>query len=89
LVEDEKYSLHKTELGIGDIIVTYTQGLIEDKVMSDSVGVYEELANCILNYKHVIDKDSADFFNIIFRLFGNGVNKAVSDDMAMMLICMK
>jgi len=89
MVEDEKYSLNKMNITTGDIIVTYTQGLIEDKVMSDSVGVYDDLANCFLNYKHIIDKDSAEFFNIMFRLFGNGGNKVVSEDMAMMLICVK
>jgi len=89
MVEDEKYSLHKMNIGIGDIIVTYTQGLIEDKVSFDSIGVYDDLASCFLNQKHLINEDCSDFFNIIFRLFGNGTNKAVSDDMAMMLICVK
>ena len=89
MVEDEKYSLHKINIGTGDIVVTYTQGLIEDKILSDSVGVYDDLANCFLNYKHVIDEDYAEFFNIIFRLFGNGANIAQRDDMAMMLICIK
>ena len=89
MVEDEKYSLHKISIGTGDIVVTYTQGLIEDKVMSDSLGVYDDLANFFLNYKHIINEDPADFFNIMFRLFGNRANAAVVNDMAMMLICIK
>lgn len=89
MIEDGKYNLHKMPIGRGDIVITYTQGLIEDKVMSDSVGVYDDLANCFLNYKHIINENSAEFFNIIFRLFGNGANRAISDDMAMMLICVK
>jgi len=89
LAEDGKYSVHKINIGTGDIVVTYTQGLIEDKFMGDSVGVYDDLATCFLNQKHLINEDCSEFFNIIFRLFGNGANKAVSDDMAMMLICIK
>ena len=89
MVKDEQYSLHKVNIAPGDIVLTYTQGLIADKIMSDSLGVYDDLANFFLNYKHVIDEDYAEFFNIMFRLFGNRANMAVSDDMAIMLICMK
>lgn len=86
---DEKYKLHKINIASGDVIVTYNQGLIEDKVMSDSLGVYDDLANCFLSYRHVIDEDVVEFFTIMFRLFGNGANKEISDDMAMMLIAIK
>jgi len=89
LVENEKYSLHKVNVAPGDVIVTYNQGLIEDKVMSDSLGVYDDLANCFLSYRHVIHEDVVEFFTIMFRLFGNGTNKAISDDMAMMLVVIK
>jgi len=89
MIEDEKYSLHKMQIGAGDIVVTYTQGLIEDKVMNDSAGVYDDLASCFLNQKYLINEDCAGFFNMMFRLFGNGSNKEISDDMAMMLICIK
>lgn len=89
LVEDEKYSLHKIDIAPGDIIITYNQGLIEDKVMSDSLGVYDDLANCFLSYRNVIDEDVVEFFTIMFRLFGNGTNKEISDDMAMMLVAVK
>ena len=89
VVEDEKYNLHNMNIGTGDIVITYTQGVIEDKVILDSVGVYDDLANCFLNQRHLIDKDYAEFFNIIFGLFGDGANREVSDDMAMMLICVK
>ncbi len=89
LGEDERYSLHKIDIVPGDVIVTYNQGLIEDKVMSDSLGVYDDLANCFLSYRHVINEDVVEFFTIMFRLFGNGANKEISDDMAMMLIAVK
>lgn len=88
-VQDEKFSLHNINIAPGDIVLTYTQGLIADKIMSDSLGVYDDLANFFLTYKHVIAEDYAEFFNIMFRLFGNRANMAVSDDMAIMLICMK
>lgn len=89
IIEDERYSLHKVDIAPGDIIVTYNQGLIEDKVMSDSVGVYDDLANCFLSYRHVIDEDVVEFFTIMFRLFGNGTKVEPSDDMAMMLVAVK
>lgn len=89
IVEDERYSLHKVDIAPGDIIITYNQGLIEDKVMSDSVGVYDDLANCFLSYRHVIDEDVVEFFTIMFRLFGNGTKVEPSDDMAMMLVAIK
>lgn len=89
LVENEKYSLHKIDIAPGDIIVTYNQGLIEDKVMSDSLGVYDDLANCFLSYRNVINEDVVEFFVIMFQLFGNGTNKEISDDMAMMLVVVK
>lgn len=91
LEDGEKEGINLQSLAImpGDIIVTYNQGLIEDKVMSDSLGVYDDLANCFLSYRGVINEDVAEFFTIMFRLFGNGMNKELSDDMAMMLVVVK
>ena len=89
MAEDEKYLLSQVALAPGDLIITYTQGLIEDKVMSDSVGVYDELANCIVQYLHIIEKNAEEFFNIIFRLFGNVSQEKAGNDVAMMLIGMK
>ncbi len=89
MAEDEKYLLSQMKVAPGDLIITYTQGLIEDKLMSDSVGVYDELANCIVQYLHIIETDVEGFFNIIFRLFGNVSHEKVGNDVAMMLISMK
>lgn len=89
MMSEEKYSLHKMNMSLGDIIVTYTQGLIENKVMIDSLGVYDDLANCFFNCKHMIDEDIAGFFAVMFQLFGNRGHQAVSGDMAMMLVCVK
>ncbi len=87
---EEKYNLHKESIKSGDIIVTYTQGLIEDKLMmDDSMGVYDELADYFINQKDLINKDITGFFTIMFRLFGNVGSQAVSSDMAMMLVCKK
>lgn len=89
IVADEKYGLHQVNIGAGDIVITYTQGLIENRVMVDSVGVYDDLANCFLNQKYLINKDVAEFFTNMFRLFGEKGHQAISSDMAMMLVCIK
>lgn len=89
MTEDETYSLHKKDIASGDIVITYTQGLIEDKVMEDSSGVYDDLGNSFLNHKHLLGKDVAEFFTTMFWLFGSGTNEVARDDRAMMLICMK
>lgn len=89
MAADEKYGLHRIEIEAGDVVVTYTQGVIEEKLMLDSVGVYDDLANCFLNQKHLIEKDVAEFFTNMFRLFGDKDRRAISSDMAMMLVCIK
>jgi len=89
MVEDEQYLLSQMEIAPGDMVVTYTQGLIEEKALNDSLGVYDELAKCIFDYRHMIEKDIDGFFNTIFQLFGNISRERVRDDMAMMLLCMK
>ncbi len=89
MVPEEKYISHQVPIGSGDIVVTYTQGLIEDKVVIDGMGVHDDLANCFLNQKHLIDGDVPGFFTNMFRLFGNGGHHRVRSDMAMMLVCIK
>lgn len=89
MVEDEVFGLNHCSLQTGDIILSYTDGLLEDKVIHGSQGVYEDLANCFKSYRHIIQESPAQFFEIMFRLFGNSVTKSVKNDMAMMLICLK
>ncbi|WP_378956405.1 PP2C family protein-serine/threonine phosphatase [Pelosinus sp. sgz500959] len=89
VMADENYNSHQVNVGAGDIVVTYTQGLIEDRVMIDSLGVYDDLGNCFLNQKHLIDENVTAFFTNMFRLFGNGGHQVVNSDMAMMLVCIK
>jgi sigma-B regulation protein RsbU (phosphoserine phosphatase) len=89
MVEDEKFNLSNIELGSEDIIMTYTDGLLEDKILIDSQGVYDDLANCFWNYKDVVKNNPDEFFDILFRLFGNVHQKEANNDMAIMLICVK
>jgi len=89
IVKDEKYTVHTLPVASGDIMLTYTQGLIEDKLMLDEFGVYDDLADSFLDYKHLISKDITEFFTALIRLFGNGTQEVVSNDTSMMLVCLK
>ncbi|AIF51075.1 PP2C family protein-serine/threonine phosphatase [Pelosinus sp. UFO1] len=87
--DNEAYNLHNIELESDDIIMTYTDGLLEDRSFKDSLGVYDDLANNFITYQQIIKENPSDFFDIIFKLFGNVQNEEVNHDMAIMLICMK
>lgn len=89
MIEDEQYGLHQIEIAPGDILMAYTDGLLECKVVCDSENVYDDLADCFSSYKQIIRENPMEFFEVVFRLFGNAENKKVNSDMAVMLICMK
>ena len=89
MIEDEQYGLYQIELEAGDVLMTYTDGLLEYKVASDSIRIYDDLANCFSSYKEIVRENPSEFFEILFRLFGNAVNKKVNNDMAVMLIYVK
>lgn len=91
LVENEEYELHQTPIAAGDIVVTYTEGLLENKL--DRAGgadsVYEELSGCVINRKHLLLERPTEFFETIFQLFGDATDKKTKTDMAMMVLCAK
>ncbi len=89
MIADEEYEQHEVSVAKGDLIVTYTEGLLENKVANDLGSVYEDLSTCVVSHKELLENRSPEFFEAIFQLFGNAANKKVKTDMAMMVIAVK
>lgn len=84
IYEDITQSAHS-----GDILFLYTDGLLEDKQIALGGIVYEDLCRYFLSYKDLTEEKPEEFFNVLLNLFGNVENKAVRDDVALMLLKIK
>lgn len=89
IVANEEYEQYELSVEKGDLIVTYTEGLLENKIANDFGSVYEDLSSCVISYKDMLEEHSPEFFEAVFQLFGNAANKKVKTDMAMMVIAVK
>lgn len=89
MIADEEYELHDLDVATGDLIVSYTEGLLENKIANDCGSIYEDLSACVIDYKDMLEERSTEFFEAVFQLFGNAANKKVKTDMAMMVIAVK
>ncbi|SFL31201.1 PP2C family protein-serine/threonine phosphatase [Pelosinus propionicus] len=80
------YNAHKFVVSNEDIIFLYTDGLFNTREQYDMEMNYQDLSGCFMNYKHIIQENPEEFFNIVLRLFAGISDEKVMDDVSMMLI---
>lgn len=86
IVEKAEYSSHKIIVSTEDIIFLYTDGLFNTREQYDMEMNYQDLSGCFMNYKHIIQENPEEFFNVVLRLFAGIADEKVIDDVSLMLI---
>jgi len=76
-------------IGKEDILFLYTDGLFDSREQYDMDMNYQDLCNSFMTYKHIIQENPEEFFNIILRLYAGIADENVMDDISIMLIKMR
>jgi sigma-B regulation protein RsbU (phosphoserine phosphatase) len=69
-----------------DLILAYTNGLLEARSWNEEAREYEELRNYIMQYKAMAEKAPAEFIAMILQLYANVGNARARDDIAVMML---
>lgn len=86
LDEKAEYNSHKIIVGKEDIVFLYTDGLFNTREQYDMEMNYQDLSSSFMTYKHAIQENPEEFFNVMLRLFAGIADEKVIDDVSMMLI---
>lgn len=89
MFEDATYEIQTIDVGQGDTILTYTDGLFDGRAHRDSQTNYDDLTNYFLTYQNIAYENTQEFFTILLRLFAGVSDGHVVDDIAMMLVRIK
>ncbi len=89
LAAEQDFGLESIRVISGDIIMLYTEGLLENKIINDGSDVYDELKNFFLTHRALIQERPSEFIETIISLYGSIYNNSLSNDVAIMLICIK
>lgn len=70
----------------GDMILLYTDGLLDAKVIDDEQNTCDDLQRYFMSYKYLLQSNPQGFFDTILNLVGNVQNRTARDDIALMIL---
>lgn len=87
--QDQRYNLANETVAAGDVLVLYNHGFLSQEGLDNQTEDYDEIRSHLSTYQKELVDNPAGFIDIVLRLYGNVNQDVISDDMSMMVICVK